>query len=222
MSAALDSTNLRRAQAQARTDFNRFVMLIRKYEEVAKVPGRLTRTVKRWMSYGILGVTVLVFAAVSLTLLQVNLFQTYHRGNIWLAIFSIGILWTTLSALTKKNPERLGRVYTREEIPQLYQEADRIIAAAGAPRLDGIQLSEENNASAMVYRKFHAFGRYRHYLNLGVPLLCLLTEAECKSVIAHEFGHFTGRHGKLFGKVSTVYSTISAVMEHLGRGALGF
>ena len=62
----------------------------------------------------------------------------------------------------------------------------------------------------------------RRILALGLPLLDGLSVAELRSVVAHEYGHFTGGDTKLGG---LIYSTRSAVMrtvttlDKVGNGA---
>lgn len=82
------------------------------------------------------------------------------------------------------------------EAPLLEDDVERLRTAIGAPALDGIIIDGDlNAAAASVPRMLGMFG-HRHYLVLGLPLMQLLDRDELASVVAHEFGHFSARHGR--------------------------
>ncbi len=85
------------------------------------------------------------------------------------------------------------------EAPALWQEIDQLRMAAGAPPLHAVILDDRlNAAAAYLPARFGLWGEQR-YLVLGLPLLQALSPAQLRAVIAHEFGHFHGRHGELAG-----------------------
>ena len=63
-------------------------------------------------------------------------------------------------------------------------------------RID-VHVDHELNASASETRGLFGVLGTRRVLTLGVPLLLLLSKDEVLAVIAHEFGHFSRRHGRL-------------------------
>jgi hypothetical protein len=58
-------------------------------------------------------------------------------------------------------------------------------------------LDESFNASAAEMRGLLGLVGTRSVLTLGVPLLAVLSREQLLAVIAHEFGHFSRRHGRL-------------------------
>src|SRR6185436_16016968 len=47
--------------------------------------------------------------------------------------------------------------------------------------------------------RFGMFGWRTNYLVVGLPLLKAIGPDEFRAVLAHEFGHLSGRHGKFSG-----------------------
>jgi hypothetical protein len=60
-------------------------------------------------------------------------------------------------------------------------------------------LSDEFNASMVQIPEFGMFGWNRNYLVLGLPVMKALQPEEFRSVLAHEFGHLSGKHGAFNG-----------------------
>jgi hypothetical protein len=57
-------------------------------------------------------------------------------------------------------------------------------------------------------------GGYRNYLILGLPLLDAVSTQEILSVIAHEYGHLSGGHGKLSRWIYRQRFTFDTLYEH--------
>ncbi|MCL2429561.1 MAG: M48 family metalloprotease, partial [Alphaproteobacteria bacterium] len=62
-------------------------------------------------------------------------------------------------------------------------------------RID-VRLDDDFNASAREARGLFGIAGTRRVLTLGVPLLALLGRDEVRAIVAHEFGHFSRRHGR--------------------------
>lgn len=92
-----------------------------------------------------------------------------------------------------------GRELTREEAPRLFAHLDRIRERLGGPRIHHVLLTDEMNAAIVQHPRFGLVGWEQSYLILGLPLLQTLSEDEALSVIAHEYGHLSGHHGRLGG-----------------------
>lgn len=113
-----------------------------------------------------------------------------------------------------------GYRLTAGEAPLLEAEVERVRLAVGAPGLDGIVIDGNLNASALELPRAWGLLGHRHYLVLGFPLLQLMDRAELASVIAHEFGHFSERHGPLSGWIYRVRLSWYRVLEGLNGGGL--
>lgn len=90
-----------------------------------------------------------------------------------------------------------GRELAIDEAPRLYED---IAALKQKLRVLGrmhVHLDESFNASATETRGLFGLLGTRCVLTLGVPLLIALSREQVLAVIAHEFGHFSRRHGRL-------------------------
>ncbi len=84
----------------------------------------------------------------------------------------------------------------REDAPDLFAFVEEIRSRLNAPELEGIYLDGELNAAAVQVPTGRYSGNYKNRLIIGLPLMAALDRNELKSVIAHEFGHFIGDHGR--------------------------
>ncbi|HEY8265934.1 MAG TPA: M48 family metalloprotease [Steroidobacteraceae bacterium] len=125
-------------------------------------------------------------------------------------------LWVKLEAPT-------GLEIDRARYPELFAAIDTTRKAAGAPRVHVVLLTQDLNAAVVQVPRLGLFGWQRNYLILGLPLLQMLSLPEFKAVLAHEFGHLSGAHGK-FGawiyRVRASWERIASVLQqeqHWGR-----
>ncbi|RYZ71712.1 MAG: hypothetical protein EOP91_10145 [Lysobacteraceae bacterium] len=114
-----------------------------------------------------------------------------------------------------------GHVLQAGEAPELHAEVERIRGSVGAEPLHGIVIDAElNAAAAYVPRGIGPWGQ-RHYLILGLPLLHALDRRELAAVIAHEFGHFHGGHGRFGGWIYRLRSSWQRLLEGMaGSGGM--
>jgi len=82
------------------------------------------------------------------------------------------------------------------EAPLLEAEVERLRRAAGAPALAGIIVDTDLNAAAASVPRVLGLLGHRHFLVLGLPLMQALSREQLAAVIAHEFGHLGGGHGR--------------------------
>jgi Zn-dependent protease with chaperone function len=108
------------------------------------------------------------------------------------------------------------------EAPELRAEVERVRNAVGAEPLHGIVINAELNAAAAYVPDGLALWRQRHYLVLGLPLLQALDRRELAAVIAHEFGHFHGGHGRFAEWIYRLRGSWQRLMEGMaGEGVWG-
>jgi Zn-dependent protease with chaperone function len=67
------------------------------------------------------------------------------------------------------------------------------------PVIHRVLLVDDINAAIVPHPRFGLYGWERNYLILGLPLLQSLSEEEAMAVVAHEYGHLSGHHGRLGG-----------------------
>jgi Zn-dependent protease with chaperone function len=115
----------------------------------------------------------------------------------WLLLFSLGLLWATLRALWVTFEEPAGVRLQREDAPRLFDALDRIRARIDGPPVHHVYVDDEFNASIRQLPRFGVLGGAVNYLSIGLPLLMALDRRRLLSVLAHEYGHLRGNHGRL-------------------------
>ena len=125
-------------------------------------------------------------------ILGVPLLFYSHPWFYWGAGFAF-LLWVWLLRPTWKVT---GRELTREDAPALFAELDSLRQALQVSGTMHVMVDDEFNASAGEVRGFFGLLGSTRVLTLGVPLLATLTREQILAVVAHEFGHFSRRHGR--------------------------
>lgn len=176
------------------------------------------------VGYAFIGLMVLLALALVAGILFAMLTGGHiYSGEIKLIIAGLALLYAIVRSLWVKIDRPEGFRLTRERFPRLWQEVEAVADQLKAPRPDEILLDEEFNASATQWPRFGIFGGYRHVLTLGLPLLAGFSPDEAKGVIAHEFGHFSGSHGRFGVWIYRVNQTWSQLAQNLGSsGYAGF
>jgi Zn-dependent protease with chaperone function len=106
------------------------------------------------------------------------------------------MLRSTWTMLTTRFPAPEGRELTRAEAPALFARLDDMRTRMQGPRFHHVQLTDEMNAAVVQHPRFGLLGGHRNYLILGLPLLQVLSPEEAMAVVAHEYGHLAGQHGR--------------------------
>ena len=104
------------------------------------------------------------------------------------------------------------------EAPGLEAQIERLRLAAGAPPLEAVVIDSDLNAGAASMPRLLGLLGDHHYLVIGLPLMRLLDAAELSAVIAHEFGHFRGGHGRFSGWIYRVRISWYRLVEAMARG----
>lgn len=129
----------------------------------------------------------------------------------------IGILVSALQI--EINPPK-GIELTRAAAPALWAEIDRVRKAVRAPAPYRVLVDGDLNASVVQIPRMGVMGFYRTYLTIGLPMAMALTPDEFRAVLAHEYGHLSGRHGRLGAWIYRVQSTWAGLLgelEHEGH-----
>lgn len=126
-------------------------------------------------------------------------------------------------ALFVRLPAPQGREIRRGEAPALFDAIDRMRAAMKGPRFHHVLVVDEVNAAVMQRPAFGLVGWPRNYLLLGLPLLESLPPEEALAVVAHEYGHLAGSHGRFSAfvyRLRHTWGTLQAYTDHI-QGWLG-
>jgi Zn-dependent protease with chaperone function len=90
-----------------------------------------------------------------------------------------------------------GRPITTYDASELFELIDKLRRSLGAPRFHHVLITDEFNAAVVQTPQLGLLGWYRNTLLIGLPLMKALTRQQLAAVLAHEFGHLAGGHGRL-------------------------
>lgn len=164
------------------------------------------------------------FYALALGISVVLLYLPYaeikygRRLDLRLAIFCLVgaavILWSILPRRDRFVPP--GPRLEPGELPRLFQELTRTAQAVGQSMPAEVYLVPEVNAWVAQRGGIMGFGS-RRVMGLGLPLLQILTVAQLRAVLAHEFGHYHGGDTKLGPWVYKTRAAIERTLQGLAK-----
>ncbi len=118
-------------------------------------------------------------------------------GTVLLVLLCASLLVSLLRALWMRQSAPQGLPITAKEAPRLFELIEKIRHRTGAPRVHRVLIDGELNAAIVQQPRLGLLGWHRNHLILGLPLMMGLDVRQLAAVIAHEFGHLQGAHGKL-------------------------
>ena len=124
------------------------------------------------------------------------------------------IVWLTFRVFFAPLSVPKGRELTEIEVPQLFRMISDLREKLQAAPIHHVLITNEFNAAIAQCPRFGLFGGYRNYLILGLPLLDAVSAEELLAVVAHEYGHLSGGHGKLSRWIYRQRSTFETLYEH--------
>jgi Zn-dependent protease with chaperone function len=140
---------------------------------------------------------------------------------VWIYVFCwpLGLV-VLLSLRPRRNNFRPpGILLAEEQSPRLFAMLRRVADAAKQPMPEEVCLSLDFEAGVMQRGDVMGLGGIR-VLIIGLPLAGVLGERELESVLAHEFGHYSGGDAALGSLVHTTHAAIERMVESLDGRAL--
>ena len=138
--------------------------------------------------------------------------DSFLFGRLLLSAFGLAvgltILWSLFPRRIPFDPKGVTIDLSKE--PRLAGEIKSISAALGEPMPTEVYLLADANAFVM-----ETSGR--RVLGLGLPLLQMLSIAQFRAVLAHEFGHYYAGDTRLGPWVYNTQSSMARVYQNLGR-----
>jgi len=119
-----------------------------------------------------------------------------RTGAVWAVIAAAGLLWTSLRALWCRLEEPEGVLLAPADAPALFKALERIRHKIKGPPIHRVRLDAAFNASISQHPRFGLFGGAVNHLTIGLPLLMALDRPRLLAVLAHEYGHLRGDHGR--------------------------
>lgn len=210
--------NINRSRAEAEA-FRHEV--IRYEEEADEDPDAFLKKAYRWANYPLVFVIVMILLLILIFALLLWIMIVGRVRSPALAIAAGATIFYLIRGLFLKSPDSPGYYPKRSDLPELWRIVDEVTDTVEAPRVDDILLSTEPNANAYVRPQWGLFGPKKRTLTIGYPLFFLLSPDELKFVIAHESGHFGGKHGEQVGKVYQVEQLFREVIPRVSGMAGG-
>ena len=125
------------------------------------------------------------------------LLQGRFRGfHVWPLLAAAGLLWASLRALWCRLEPPEGLVLQPADAPALFQALERIRKKIKGPPIHRVLLDGEFNASISQQPRYGLFGGAVNHLTIGLPLLLAIDKPRFLAVLAHEYGHLRGDHGR--------------------------
>lgn len=144
----------------------------------------------------IIGILVALIGAVAGLGYAVVALGSGGAAFVKIAIPILILAGVVLKALWVRLEPPTGFVMKPAERRRLFQTIEEVRKAAKAPKVHVVLLTNELNAAVVQVPRLGMFGWQKNYLILGLPLMQLVTIDEFKAVLAHEFGHLSGAHGR--------------------------
>ena len=162
---------------------------------------------------GLVVVVALGYAAYLLTVTGVRGFA----GQVWIlvVVVAIAVGRGIFSRRKRAGPDPGGRLVGEAEQPELWREVRELAGFAGTRAPDEIRLVAGANAGVMEETKLLGLVGGTRRLFLGAPLLIGLTRQQLRSILAHELGHYSGRHTALGALTYRGKEAIGRVLTNL-------
>ena len=147
------------------------------------------------LGYGYLaGVLLVLIAMLAGALASIAVLKVFALK---IALPIAGVVWAVLRAMWVRIAAPEGQEITRQQAPELFDLVDGVRSKLQAPKFHRVLITRDFNASVVQVPRLGVLGWHRNYLMLGLPLMKTLTRAQFTAVLAHEFGHLAGGHGRL-------------------------
>jgi Zn-dependent protease with chaperone function len=176
----------------------RWEELVRRQERAARErPGAYRRRVGLLAALGY-GYILLVLAAILAIGVAIVVLVALGSAAILvkLAIPFFVLAGVIVRSLWVRLPPPGGIRLKRADAPALFDAIEEVRKEVGGPRVHRVLAVPDLNAAVVQIPRMGPIGPARNYLLLGLPLLQALPADCVRAVLAHEFGHLSGRHGR--------------------------
>ncbi|MFC7484104.1 M48 family metalloprotease [Luedemannella flava] len=139
--------------------------------------------------------------------------------TIAVAVAVVVALWKVAKAKPEPEP---GLPLSPEQAPELWHLVRGLAAVAQTRAPDEILLVPDVNAAVSEDTSMLGLIGGRRRLYLGIPLLQAMNLAQLRSVLAHELGHYSGRHTQLGAVAYRGQTAILATVGQLSGNIVGW
>ncbi len=124
-----------------------------------------------------------------------------------------GLAFVVLRAMWVRVPPPEGIPLQRQAFPELFRILDTMRRHLKGPKIHAVLLTDVFNASVSQNPRLGIFGWPKNFLVLGLPLLQSVSSQQLEAILAHEYGHLSGAHGKFSAWIYRIRMTWYQLME---------
>lgn len=143
------------------------------------------------------------------------------KFGIIFGIVTGGLSWAILRGLFVRMESPEGHAISRQQCPELFAEIDSLRTQLNSPAFHRVLLTSDHNAGVVQIPRLGVFGWHRNYLILGLQLLQGVTVEEFRGILAHEFAHLSGSHGKFGAWIYRLRRTWERIFDQLAKQGQG-
>lgn len=200
-----------------------FSGLVRRLDDfAAEYPAAYKRRVMLLASLGYVYIFSILAALVAITWVLVKLAIGARSFAGVLVVKNIGLPLAVLELLILRSlwvrfdpPE--GLPITRRDAPVLFGVLDKLRARLRGPKIHTVLVTDDFNAAIMQIPRLGILGWQKNYLIIGLPLMQGLSADQVIAVLAHEYGHLAGAHGRFSSWIYRVRQTWYQILQTLMR-----
>ncbi|TCT19342.1 Zn-dependent protease with chaperone function [Melghiribacillus thermohalophilus] len=167
--------------------------------------------------YAYIWLWILVATGLAVASIYVIIFIKGHYGYFKLLFLSLLFLFIVLRAVTFRIKPPGGLEIKKDQAPLLFDMLEDIKKKIQSPKIHKVLITSDFNAAISQVPRLGMFGFHKNYLIIGLPLMHALTADQFKSVIGHELGHLSRKHGKFSSwiyRVRESWLKVIDVLEH--------
>lgn len=196
-----------------------FDALVRRLERKAKAHPRWY--LAKLVALGVLGYAFvpLILAGMTGAVLLITFFSVNIPGfdGLWLALPLLLFAGYMVHAFWVRLEPPHGHLITIEHSPRLFDMLRDIRREIGGPPIHLVLIDSRFNAGIVQIPRLGLYFWPKNYLVLGLPLLESLGEDEVRAVVAHEYGHLVGKHGRVSSWIYQLNQTWRQLKSILDR-----
>jgi Zn-dependent protease with chaperone function len=195
-----------------------FDSLVARLERLARNDPRSYRTrvlILALLGYGYLA---LVLVASTLVLAAMVAAVAASKGSaifLKFALIPLAFIFIILRALWVRFDAPEGIALSRRNHKPLFEVIAELRAQLHGPRIHQVLLTDEFNAAIVQKPRLGIFGWPKNYLILGLPAMRALSPEQFKAVLAHEYCHLAGAHGKFGAWIYRIRQTWTQLLGKL-------
>ena len=189
-------------------------------------PAAAARSTSAWVVLGLAGIVVWlgVGLVVGVAAFIGGVVLPFQAG-VWLLIAGVLLILFAIAQTVLFlgfDPAQLeGRTVGPAEAPALQAMLTSLRRELPCRPFDDVRISMNFGAGIRELPRLGLFGWPRTLLDLGLPLLSVLTDEEVKAVLAHELAHHSSRHARSGSRIYRLNRTWSNVFQRMQQPATG-